>query len=320
MALITKYGSIWGMLPNTAGRVFWVAPTSPYLVEGRSYDASDQNDGLSPERALATINRAATVLATANAGDVVVMLPGTHVLTAAITASTAGITFMGLPSGAGNKMRQKTVVQATASAACFAITAADIEVAYLHMVPTTANSAVTISAAGSRSYLHHCSVDMNTAAVSTSTRGFQATGAASNVLVEQCIFLNAGAQGPAVVATALLDSIVQDCDFITQSGVWAAAMLCGAATARLNIRRCYFTSVGTTATMTRGIDGSGSTILPAVTVEDCRFAGGVGTQAGGIIVNAISRFGNSGCYSIENYQGFMDITTSTGSTLQIVTT
>ena len=315
MALITKYGTIWGAIPTTAGRVFWVAPTAAYTVEGRSYPASDDNDGLSPERALRTVNRAATVLVTANAGDVVVMLPGTHVLTAAITASIAGVTYMGLPSGAGNRMRQKTVVQATASAACFAITATDVELAYLHMVPTTANSAVTISAAGSRGYVHHCSFDMYTAVASTSTRGINATGAAANVLIEQCVFHNAGAQGEAMVLTALTDSQVQDCDIYSQSGVWAAAMLVGAATARVQIKRCNFAPSGTTATMTIGISGTGADIAGGIFVTDCLFA----SSAAGHVIRAIDGFGATTLEAVNNYFAFTDITTSVGSTLVILT-
>ena len=149
MALITKFGTIWGAIPNTAGRVFWVAPTSPYLVEGRAYDASDGNDGLSPERALVTVNRA-TVLATANAGDVIVMLPGTHSPTTAITASVAGITFMGLPSGAGNKIFQRTVIAGTTAANCINLTATDCEFAYLHVRPSIGQIGIEIGRASCR--------------------------------------------------------------------------------------------------------------------------------------------------------------------------
>jgi hypothetical protein len=60
---------------------------------------SDGNDGLSPERPLATIAQA-IANCTANVGDVIVLLPGTHNATtlagstaaAALAFSKAGIT------------------------------------------------------------------------------------------------------------------------------------------------------------------------------------------------------------------------------------
>src|SRR3990167_3407471 len=98
MAYLTKFGSLWGAIPQTAGRVFWVAPTASYTVDGRAYSASDDNDGLSPEKALVTIDRAWN-LVTANVGDVIVLLPGTHSPAASIAADIAGVTMMGLPAG-----------------------------------------------------------------------------------------------------------------------------------------------------------------------------------------------------------------------------
>ena len=316
MAILTRYGSLWGSIPNTAGRVLWVAPTSPYLVDGRAYDRSDDNDGLSPERALSTIQRA-NVLATANAGDVVVMLPGTHVLTAAVTASVAGVTYMGLPSGAGNRIRQKTVVQATASAACFALTAADVEFAYLHLIPTTANSGITMSVAADRAYIHHCSFDMFTPAASATTLGIDATGAASQILIEQCVFHNAGAQGAAIDMTATRDSIVQDCEFMTRSGVWAAAMTVGALTTRLRIHRCNFFAAGVTATITAGISGTGATTSGPTTITGCFFHSPA--NGAGAVVVPIDNFGNTCAIQVENYTAIQDITTSGTSTLIILT-
>src|SRR3989304_551054 len=81
MAYITKFGGFWGMLPQTSGRIFWVAPSATYTVEGRTYAASDGNDGLSPERAFRTVDYAVGQT-TANVGDVLVLLPGSHSVSA----------------------------------------------------------------------------------------------------------------------------------------------------------------------------------------------------------------------------------------------
>src|SRR3990167_3268831 len=99
MGYITKVGSFWGMVPQTSGRVFWVAPAASYTVEGRSYSASDGNDGLSPERAFLTVDYAVGQC-TANVGDVIVMLNGAHSVSATIAVDVAGITITGIPRGA----------------------------------------------------------------------------------------------------------------------------------------------------------------------------------------------------------------------------
>ena len=100
MGYLTKYGTFWGMVPQTTGRIFWVAPSASYTVEGRTYAASDNNDGLSPERALRTLDRAFdTGYATANVGDVIVLLPGSHSWTATTTVDIAGVTITGMPGG-----------------------------------------------------------------------------------------------------------------------------------------------------------------------------------------------------------------------------
>ena len=96
MGYLTKYGSYWGMLPQTSGRIFWVAPAASYTVEGRTYIGSDGNDGLSPERALLTTDYAIGQT-TANVGDVIVLLPGAHTGTATITVDVAGITICVIP-------------------------------------------------------------------------------------------------------------------------------------------------------------------------------------------------------------------------------
>lgn len=60
MPFLTKYGTQYGALPQTMGNVFFVSPTATYTIGSNSYPASDEHDGLSPERALSTISQAIT--------------------------------------------------------------------------------------------------------------------------------------------------------------------------------------------------------------------------------------------------------------------
>ena len=75
MGYLTKFGNAWGNIPETVGNVYFVSPADSYLLNGLSFSASDDNDGLSPERAIRTIARS-IVLATASASDVIALLPG----------------------------------------------------------------------------------------------------------------------------------------------------------------------------------------------------------------------------------------------------
>jgi hypothetical protein len=129
MSQLTWSGSLWGAIPQTEGRVHWVSPADTYTVDGRVYSASDNNIGTRPEKALRTIAQAITN-ATASAGEVIVLLPGTHSPAASLAMSKAGITLMGLPRGAGNVLGQRTTIAAVTGDENINVTAADIEIAY----------------------------------------------------------------------------------------------------------------------------------------------------------------------------------------------
>ena len=178
MAMLTKYGSLWGAIPMTAGQVIWVAPEASYTVDGRAYDSSDDNDGLSPERAKRTI-AGAVLAATANVGDVIALLPGTHTTTAALPVSKAGLTFVGLPYlPDGDQMQGIPKVTITGTGAIgVAVTAADVTFYNIKFVPITQFSAVTYTTAADRLRFKHCMVDMTGVVGHANTKGIISTGA-----------------------------------------------------------------------------------------------------------------------------------------------
>jgi hypothetical protein len=268
-----NYGRLWGQIPNTAGQVFWVSPSAGYTVNGESFRASDDNDGLKPEEALLTIDRAWN-LVTASAGDVIVLLPGDHALTASIAADQAGVTMMGLPSGAGNYLRPKTNVVGTAITTDqnMNVTAADIEIAYLNWVPVSTDSAIDISAAGNRCHIHHCSFDMATPAANTGTIGIDIIGAASDLLIDTCFFHSDGAQGPGIADGGALTIVIQNCDFVCSAGTWVSCITQAAASRRLLVRNCVFDA--TSATITNGCLGTtGGDVDQAVFIRNINSVG-----------------------------------------------
>jgi hypothetical protein len=227
MAYLSRYGSLWGAIPQTPGRVFWVSPGDSYTVDGRSYPASDNHDGLSPERALRTLTQAMTNV-TASADDVIVLLPGVHSWTASIAASKARVTIMGLPCGAGNFIRPRASIVTSAANEVINVTAADVEIANLRVIVVTAQRGIDFTLAADRLFIHDCSFDMATPAVSTSTIGIGATAAtiaASHVLIAHNYFEIDAAQGPAIALGDCKDFVVENNTVAVQAAATLAAAM-----------------------------------------------------------------------------------------------
>lgn len=291
MGFLTKYGSFWGDIPLTTGRIFWVAPSN-YTVEGRSYSSSDNNDGLSPERALTTINQAVTN-ATADVGDTIVVI-GSNTFTATQTISKAGLRIMGLPGGpvdahshGTRTTRYASSVTTSGSVDLFTITAARTEIAYLHLVPVAGKAGINLAADDAN--LHDLTWNITTAA-NTATFGISVTGASARPRVSNNYVYVSDNQGPFIrcasasggmdggvfrrstivlagstawddvveITTGVDNFLVADCDFIASSG--ARITQCVNATGNTNdngvtVMRCMF-PVGvnlTTATATSDI-------------------------------------------------------------------
>lgn len=239
MGFLTKYGSAWGAVPMTGGLVVWVAPSASYTVDGRAYSASDDNDGLSPEKAKLTVSGAYAVC-TANAGDVIALLPGTHTLSASLAASKAGVTFIGLPylpdNATGPVTAYRPTVTITTSAADEAInvTAADISFYNIRFLPVTQQKAVDFTTAADRLKFKHCMIDLATATAHANTRGIHATGATqapTGVIVDGCTIVesNGGtSNGIALELGASVDFIVQRNLILKRyqasSAAWAVAV------------------------------------------------------------------------------------------------
>lgn len=294
MSILTKYGSFWGTLPGTTGRYFWVAPAAAYTVEGTVFEASDDNDGLSPERALLTVNRA-IALATASVGDIIVLLPGSHSVSSTISVSKAGLTITGISSGrqnanthrgANGAKRLRTRITSTGTAGIiFTVSAADVEISDLDLAPPAAGGrGISVSATGDRLYVHDCSFAL-VATASATTYGITfpagVTGdVTADVLVRNCYFISgapgaSGANGAAIsVLTTAHGLIIEQSTFELQgTAAWADAILSSnAGSLGLQVRDCDFlTPTKTTTVMTDAIDCTGMTVDGSTTVYRCFF-------------------------------------------------
>lgn len=301
MAFITRYGSMWGAIPQTSGRIFWVAPASAYTVEGRAYTAADGNDGLSPERAFLTLDNAINNT-TASTGDVIVLLPGTHSWAASAAADVAGITIMGLPCGAGNFLRQRASITTSAADEIINVTAADVEIAYLHVIPVTAQRGIDFTTAADRLHVHHCSFDMFTPVVSTSTIGVGVTAVGQlpkGVIVDNCSFQSDGAQGVGVALGDTIQGLIEWNTFLLSAGSWAAACGFEGVTSQTGLIR-YNDFMANQATMTIGIiGGTDDGTSGRMFIHDNRFNNEVTTP--------IDNWGVQNASICENYRGAVGI-------------
>lgn len=275
MSFLTKYGTLLGQLPASLGRTFWVSAGDSYTVDGNTCEASDGSDGLSPERALRRVNRA---WALALPGDTIVLLPGTHnaVLASGVAGSVAAnvarVHMTGLTGGRGNPLRKLASLTLAAADQTINVTAADIEISnieFLGDVLNVGSAHLDFSSAAHGLYVHDCIVDVTAQTANTGIIGFDALGAATNVVFEDNVFLVDGAFGACIDMTATLDSLVTRNRFVVSTGVLAAAVSVGAATDRLMISHNLFNDGA--GTITAGIDGTGATIANGVMIHDNRF-------------------------------------------------
>ncbi len=319
MGWITKFGTQWGDVPQTSGAVYWVAPVSPYTVEGRAYSSSDNNDGLSPERALATIGQAITN-ATANANDVIMLLPSAtaHTSAATVTLSKAGLTFVGCqphmrlgPEYRNYPLNSKVNWGSTFAGVGITNTAADTTFVGINFIPVTAQSMMTVAAAARNTFID-CSVTMSSA-VSTSTKGFVFSGASPFATFTNCVCLNnvaTSAQGPWLDLTGAANFMLDHCQTIQSgtSGAWAVAIQLGAGSSG-TFNECYLNAVGV-GTMTIGIDGTGVAVANAITLMNCRY--GVSPGAG-----AVKNGTNANFNIVNNY--YATIGAGLGTVIQTIT-
>lgn len=260
MGYLTKFGTAWGAIPQTAGNVFFVAPSANPVVGGINLPASDGNDGLSPERPLLTIAQAVSN-ATANAGDIIAMYPGTHTSSANVAISKAGLTFLALhplarlsPDIRKYPYASKVIWTSTFAGNAVTVTAADTTFVGINAVPLTARAFCGFSAAATDMQVIDCATTLS-AAASTSTKGWVASGAADGVAFVNHTCINTiGAQGPVFDLTGCTNFLLEKPTYNCTTGSWAVGVQFGAGSQGI-IREGDMACSGTAITI--GYDGTG---------------------------------------------------------------
>lgn len=333
MGMLTKYGTIWGSLPQTGGRIFWVGPGSSTVgtvtIDGRAQTMSDGNDGLSPERPLSTIARA-LALCSANVGDVIVLLPGTHNLTtqsnmtaaAALAFNVAGITVIGVPyDDAVSHFGQSSQAIITAPAATVpaVLTAANVTFLNVAFLAPTGQSAASFTTAVNSLTMRGCYFDMTVGAASTG--GLIATGATqapTNMLIEDSVFAvdNTGTSGSfAFNAGATVNLMARNNTFrFNAQGAGVAAhttmIKVNAGTAGVFDGNRIVAQVSATATITNGISGATLTASGQMHLYN--------NLVSAVVTNPFTGFAAGNVDLLNNYIG--TVAGGTGGTLITSTT
>ena len=302
MGYITKFGSFWGLIPQTSGRVFWVAPADSYTVEGRTYTSSDGNDGLSPERAFRTVDFAVGQC-TADEGDVIVLLHGAHSISATIAVDVAGITITGIPGAIpvsrsrmpGSAARRRTSIVSTETTGdVFTVTVADVEISHIHFDDIAGGQSVDASAAADRLYVHDCTFLMDTAA-NTATMGIHfsqtTTGSVDHAVISNCYFVAGAANGPAIRALGTVIGLsIENCTFrLVGAAAWADAITAAdAGSLGILIRDCDFAQpTSATTVITNCIDVTGVTTDAATQVYRCYIPAGADGVTGTAMADVV---------------------------------
>lgn len=318
MSYFNKFGGIWGQIPVTAGRIFWVSPGDTYTVEGRTYTASDNNDGLSPERALRTIDYTVG-LTTASAGDVIVLLPGAHSSAATITLDIAGITITGVPGATpipgshmnGGPARNRCSVTNTATAGfIFTVSADDVEIAWIDLIPVAAGGRGIYAQAGAdRLFVHDCTFSM-IAAAATSTYGVAlgtvATGVNEDTVIRNCYFQSgssaqSGANGGGVVAINTVYGLsIENCTFINKgTAAWAIAVQTISTVGNWSMRDCDFLASSLATSLITTAVNSAGTVDGSAQLYRCYFAGLTDAATSAVSIDLVL----AECYLASNAGG-----------------
>lgn len=281
-----KWNGIENQIP---GKVFYVVPntayTSAFTVAMAASWARENN-----QYVYDTVNLAYADVVDGR-GDAIVLLPGTHTLTANIALAKSNLSIWGADAWAGRKVRKPTsIIKGIAGSAAFAITGADVSWYGLTIVPITALSFATFTGAADGLTVEDCYFDMATPAVNIATEGFTGSAAIENFKFKGNVAWSDGAQGPCVeLVGANINGLFQDNHYHVDTGTWASAVNLidiDGIVAVNELATCSGTA------MTACFTGSGTTVIAGALFRDCRkgvlvtlLVDGFGTTSHAEIVN-----------------------------------
>src|SRR3990167_8278326 len=153
-----------GMANRIPGEVFYVLPgtSATHFAFAKSLHKNVYTD----------VNTAYDAMVTGR-GDALVLYPGAHTLTAAVTASKNNVSIWGPEAWCGQYVRKSSAsITPLAATDGFAITATDMAFNGVTCIPITAKNFATFTAAADRLQVRNCYIDLATPVVNIATAGF----------------------------------------------------------------------------------------------------------------------------------------------------
>jgi hypothetical protein len=318
MPRLTDWGGVFGYPPFHLGRTYYIAPAADYTVNGNSYRASNDNSGLKPTEAIRDINRF-VALATADVGDLAILLPGTHTVTATQVIDKAGLTILGVPEtyfGAApgfHAIRTTLTIRDTADE-LLDIRSSNTKIGFLRLQAAVDQSTISFQTTAALDGLHffHLWIDMGVnGAYNIRTRGIdfgnraggntfarQGTVARNpaTAFLENIYFETAGAAGAALhIASASVKA--RNLHFHNTAGTWASPLIVATAYDNCTIEDSLWSTSGTmTVAMSGPTLQNATTVADGILVTNCRITNNLGTAA-----TAFDGFGPDGMSIAENY-------------------
>lgn len=172
-------------------------------------------------------------------GDKLFVTPGAYSLAAAVAVNVPGARLVGPPVLAP---RRAAVTVTDAIGDGLAISVDDVELAFMKLVPLTAQNILAPADGADGGYLHHLFYSTVGVTASTSTEFINAAATTSDWLVRDCSFLVSGLQGDCFTWATATRWIVEDCDFTTLTASYATVFTLATSCVGNIVRRCYFTA------------------------------------------------------------------------------
>lgn len=230
---------------TTNGNIWWVDTTN----------GSDNNNGLYPTTAFATIAKALTAC-TASGNDTVYVYPGTYTLTASLTLNKANVSLIGIGSGGPGGYSGPNLTASGIGAAMVKVAANSITIRNFTFTGEAARACLDCSVASSFALIDSCEFIVPDSATATAVAS---TAKWTESVWSNCTFKGLGTI-TALITTDGNNNRFLDCALLaTVSGKTITTGLLTAATSLgLLIQRCTVQERDT-AVFTTGIDVSAAT-------------------------------------------------------------
>jgi len=207
-----EFGAGFSGINSPGAQVWWVGETA--AVGGAA--ASDDNDGMSPQQAYATIQKGLDS-AVAARGDVVAVLPGSYTITAPLTMTKSDVTLTGARVSGPQTRNPSVIICATDSIEMISVDAANVTVENLTLDHNTTTANIDLIDVGDATASPDCILrnlffDMEGSATNTDGVNISTDTVSPRVLIEGCTFHDYDQDG-IVIGAANDEAVIRNCRF-----------------------------------------------------------------------------------------------------------